>query len=350
MNLDETLQRIKPADQTAMEECRRRWDSIAKPLGSLGKLECGVEKIAGITGNPSIELKKRALVIMCADNGVVEEGVTQAGSEITAIVAENFLEGKSCACIMAKQAGAEVFPLDIGIARDTRLPADKKVAYGTRNMRYEPAMTRDEAVKAIETGIQMVTELKKQGYSIIATGEMGIGNTTTSSAVASVLLHLPVEEVTGRGAGLSGDGLKRKIDVIQRAIDTNRPDSTDPLDVLAKVGGFDIAGMTGLFLGGADEGIPIIMDGFISAVAALVAVRMAPEAVDYILPSHVSREKAAAGILKELGMEPYLTCDMCLGEGSGAVALLSLLDMGIAVYERMSTFEQVSIEAYQPLA
>lgn len=348
MKIEEALSNIKPIDEVAKDQCITRWNSIAKPLHSLGKLEDGIVQIAGITGNHQVCIDKKALVIMCADNGVVAEGVTQVGSEVTAIVSENFLHMNSCVCIMAKQAGVDVYPIDVGIQVDTKVPS-KKVSYGTKNMLQEPAMTRKQAIQIIEAGINTVFELKEKGYQIIATGEMGIGNTTTSSAVASVLLELPVEKVTGRGAGLSSEGLHRKIEVIKKAIDTHHPIKEDPIDVVSKVGGYDIAGMVGLCLGGAAAQIPIVLDGFISTVAALLATCMHPAIHRYLLPSHISKEMAGKRILDALGMEPYITCDMCLGEGTGAVSLFPLLDMGLAVYAGMSTFEQIDIDAYQPL-
>lgn len=348
MNLEEALKLITPSNQQAKGQCRKRWDSIAKPLHSLGKLEEGIIQIAGITGTDVVKLDKKALVIMCADNGVVAEGVTQTGSEITALVSENFLHMNSCACIMAKHIGAQVFPIDIGINRDTRVP-NRKIAYGTKNIVKEPAMTREQAIKAIEVGIETVFERKEEGYQIIATGEMGIGNTTTSSAIASVLLEVPVEEVTGKGAGLSDVGLERKIRVIKKAIEINKPDKEDPLDVLSKVGGYEIAGLVGVYIGGAAGKIPIVMDGFISSVAALIAIRMEPKVFDYVMPSHVSKETAGGLILEAIGVTPYITCDMCLGEGTGAITLFPLLDMGLDVYSQMSTFEEVDMKAYEPL-
>ena len=292
MTLEETLQKIHPLDEKAMEISRKRWDSIAKPLHSLGKMEDIIVQIAGITGSPDMNLSKRALVAMCADNGVVEEGVTQTGQEVTAIVAENFLSGATSACTMCRQCGTDVYPVDVGMAVDTKVPTDLKVAMGTKNMVKEPAMTREEAVRGIEAGIEMVSRLKARGYGLIATGEMGIGNTTTSSAVAAVLLNCPVEEMTGRGAGLSSEGLNRKITAIGKAIEKHQPDPEDPIDVLAKVGGLDIAGMTGVFLGGAALGVPIVIDGFISCVSALIAQRICPVAGDYMIASHVSKEPA----------------------------------------------------------
>lgn len=349
MTLEEAKKQIRPVDQEAVCAAQKRWDSIAKPLHSLGKMEKIVMQIAGITGSADVRLDKRALVAMCADNGVVEEGVTQTGQEVTAIVAENFLKGDTSACVMCRQCGTDVFPVDVGMASDTKVPSDLKVMMGTRNMTKEPAMTYEEAVQGIEAGIEMVRRLKEQGYRLIATGEMGIGNTTTSSAVASVLLNRLVEEMTGRGAGLSGEGLKRKIDAIKRAVKLNEPDPFDPVDVLAKVGGLDIAGMAGVFMGGAVYRIPVVIDGFISCVAALVAQRISPLTKDYMIASHVSREPAAAMILEALEKEAVLHGEMCLGEGSGAVALFPFIDMGLAVYESMSTFEEIKVEQYEEL-
>lgn len=349
MTLQETIEQIHPIDHQAEAAAQKRWDSIGKPLHSLGKMETLVMQIAGITRSARVDIKKRALVPMCADNGVVEEGVTQTGQEVTAIVAENFLTGDTSACVMCRQCGTDVFPVDVGMASDTKVPRDLKVMNGTRNMTKEPAMTREEAVRGIEAGIEMVRRLKEKGYKLIATGEMGIGNTTTSSAVAAVLLDKPVEMMTGRGAGLSGEGLKRKISAIQRAIAENQPNPEDALDVLAKVGGLDIAGMAGVFLGGAAMHIPVVIDGFISCVAALVAQRICPLVKDYMIASHVSKEPAAAMILETLDKEAVLYGEMCLGEGSGAVALFPFLDMGVAVYESMSTFEEIKVDQYKEL-
>lgn len=349
MKLEECMKQIQPVDQQAGRSCEKRWDSIAKPLKSLGKLESSLIQIAGIQRTERIQLDKKALVIMCADNGVVAEGVTQTGQEVTAIVAENFLDVKSCAAIMCKDTGTDIYPIDIGMAVDTPRVEKRKIAYGTKNMAVEPAMTREEAVRAIEVGIGLACELKEKGYHIIATGEMGIGNTTTSSAVASVLMDKPVEDVTGKGAGLTTEGLERKIQVIKNAVNRHQPDPKDPVDVLSKVGGLDLAGLTGVYLGGAACRMPVVIDGFISGVAALLAVKLCPQAGDYIIASHVSKEPAGAMVLEAVGKEPSLMCDMCLGEGTGAVALFPLLDMSLHIYKKMSTFSQIEIDDYVPL-
>lgn len=347
--LEHVRKNIVPADEQAVQLCRKRWDSIAKPLHSLGWLEDTIARIAGAQHSAQVQTGKKILVPMCADNGVVAEGVTQTGQEVTAIVAENFLDEQSCAAIMCRMAGADIRPIDIGMAVDTPRVEKRKVAYGTKNFAKEPAMTKDEAVQALETGIALVKELKDQGYSLIATGEMGIGNTTTSSAVAAALLDVPAEEMTGRGAGLSSAGLQKKIQVVQEAIDRWNLTRQDALTVLASVGGYDIAGLAGMFLGGAYFHVPVLIDGFISSVAALVAARICPDAVGYMLASHVSKEPAAHRILEELGLSPALDAAMCLGEGSGAVAVFPLIEMAAEIYHRMSTFEQIQVEAYQEL-
>lgn len=349
MTLQEIRMNVLEPDEIAIAGCKKRWDSIAKPLHSLGKLEDYLIKIAGMTRSSNLKLKKRALIIMCADNGVVEEGVTQTGQEVTAIVSENFKRGQATASIMCKSTGTDIYPVDIGVAVDTNI-LNCKIAYGTKNMTKEPAMTLDETMSAIQVGIDTVKDLKEKGYQILATGEMGIGNTTTSSAVASVLLSQAPEVMTGKGAGLTSEGLIRKIEAIKRAIELNQPDKTDPIDVISKVGGFDIAGLIGVFLGGAIYGVPIVIDGFISSVAALSAVRICPLAKEYMLVSHVSKEPAAHLILEALQMDAVINCDMCLGEGTGALTLLPILDMACEVYNCMSTFEDIKVEAYVPLS
>lgn len=351
MLIFESISKIRPADQRAMTDAKDRWMAIGKPLFSLGKLEDVVIKMAGIKGTSNYDITKKGLIIMCADNGVVEEGVTQTGQEVTAIVADNFTHHATSVCAMCDVAKVDVLPIDIGMAVDVPSVSRKeqKVTYGTKNFAKEPAMTRDEVYKAIEVGIEAVRRCKEQGYDLLATGEMGIGNTTTSSAVASVLLEKEAAVMTGRGAGLSAEGLNRKIKVIEEAIQMHQPDKEDVIDVLSKVGGLDIAGLTGVFLGGAIYGIPIVIDGFISSVAALCATRLNKNTLDYMLASHVSKEPAGHLVLEALGLSPMLTCDMCLGEGSGAVAAIPVIEMGLSVYRKMGTFEDIQVERYQVL-
>ncbi len=352
MTIEDLRNTIKPADENCMEQARNRWMTVAKPLFSLGKLEEAVIRMAGMKRTAEYTLDQKGLVVMCADNGVVEEGVTQTGQEVTAVVAANFTKPDAVSTsIMAETAGVDVFPVDIGMAVDvpsvTR--AGQKVAYGTKNFAKEPAMTRDEVWSAISVGIEQVRHLKAQGYQILGTGEMGIGNTTSSSAVCAVLLGREVEEVTGKGAGLTAEGLTQKIRVIREAIHLHQPDAEDVVDVLSKVGGLDIAGLTGVYLGGALYHVPVVLDGFISSTAALCAARLVPAARDYMLPSHVSKEPAGQMVLDALELSPLLTCDMSLGEGSGAVAVMPLLEMGLQVYRKMSTFEEIQIQSYEVL-
>lgn len=339
-------------DDNAAAASRARWGSIAKPLGSLGLLEESVVKIAGLTGDADYRPDKRAVVVMCADNGVVTRGVTQIGSKVTAVVARNMTTGAASVCKMAGAARADVIPVDMGMLEDLRLDGllDCRIAAGTGDIAAGPAMTREQAVLAVERGIELVGLLADSGYKIIVTGEMGIGNTTTSSAMASVLLGLDPKVVTGRGAGLSSDGLDRKIEVIRQAISTNSPNPSDPLDILSKLGGFDIAGIAGLFIGGMLHRVPILIDGLISSVAALTALRLFPEARRAMLASHVSAEPAGGLLLGALGLKPVITAGMFLGEGTGGVALLPLLDMAYAVYCGMPTFEETRIDPYLSFA
>lgn len=352
--LKEYLSGIQRPDKTAMDTARLRWAHVAKPLNSLGVLEEDIIKIAGIRGSSLVSLQKRGLLILCADNGIVEEGVTQTGMEVTAVVAENMTRGNSSVCIMANRAGVDVFPVDMGVARDlvsgNRYPLiNRKITYGTKNFRKTKAMSRGEAVQAVITGIELMGELSEKGYDLAATGEMGIGNTTTSSAVAALLLKQDPTRLTGRGAGLNDSGLKQKMKVIREAVAEYGPDCQDEIDILSAVGGFDLAGMAGVFLGGAIYRIPVLLDGFISAVAALLAERIYPGCRDFMIASHVSAEPAGHILLEELGLPPLIQAGMCLGEGTGAIAAVPLLDMAVDVYRTMSSFEEIEIEAYKPV-
>ncbi len=351
MMLTEVVQGIRPLDEGARTAAKQRWDAVAHPLGSLGLLEDLIAQIAAMGGSPAVDLSKRAVIAMCADNGVVAEGVTQTGQEVTAVVAENMARGKSSVCCMARQAGAEVYPVDIGIARPVAVEGmlQRNIRRGTADLAVGPAMTREECERAVLTGVEIASDLVDRGYRILLTGEMGIGNTTTSSAVTAVLLGLDPAEVTGRGAGLSSEGLQRKIDAIRRGLAINRPDPKDPLDVVSKVGGLDIAGLMGVYLGGALRRVPVVVDGFIASVAALAAARLCPDAAGHMLASHSSGEPAGQAVLDALGLRPAICAGLRLGEGTGAVALLPLLDMALAVYREMSSFDDYQIDAYEHL-
>ena len=350
MTLEETISAIRPGDPAAREAARRWWDRLAKPLGSLGQLEDAITKIAALTGDPDVRLDKRMLFVACADNGVVCQGVSQSDESVTRAVTRALGQGTSTVNYLAAQANCTVIPVDIGV-KDfdfTDGVLSRKCKNGTDDCSVGPAMTRAECIQAIETGIALALDAKAQGADILLTGEMGIGNTTTSSAVAAVLLGQPIETMTGRGAGLSDKGLARKMDAIRRGIAVNTPDAADPLDVLAKLGGFDLAGLCGVFLGGALEGIPVLMDGFISGVAALCAVRLCPAAAKAVFASHCSSEPAARLVLEALGKAPLLTAGLHLGEGTGAVASIPLWDMALAVYDHCYSFAEGGITPYTP--
>ncbi|MCX7715569.1 MAG: nicotinate-nucleotide--dimethylbenzimidazole phosphoribosyltransferase [Clostridia bacterium] len=351
MTLEEAIEQIAPLDVFIQKKSVEKWDNIAKPLKSLGRLEEMVVQLCGITKSLNPRVDRKAVVVMCADNGVVEEGVTQTGSEVTSIVAENFVKGIATINSFSRVCGADVFAVDIGINRQMQINGlyDRKIAFGTNNFTKMPAMTKEQAICAIETGIDFVSMLKKEGYQLVATGEMGIGNTTTSSAVISVLTGIEPELVTGRGAGLSKEGLKRKIKVIKEGIKANKPDKDDVLDVVSKLGGYDICGMIGCFIGGAVNRIPVIIDGFISAVAANCAIRLAPLCRDYMFASHCSAEPAGKLALDAIGIKPYIDCGMCLGEGTGAVIGAKLFDFALAAYNEIVGFDEVSFERYIPL-
>lgn len=341
--------KIDRPDEQAMKSAQNHWDSIAKPLDGLGRLEKMIIRIAGMTGNPDVRIGKRAVIAMCADNGIVEEGVTQSSQEVTAIVSVNMAKGIASVCRMAKRAEAEVIPVNIGIHDDAEEPGllACRIARGTRNFLKEPAMTEEQMLEAIACGMETVRTCVENGYKILATGEMGIGNTTTSSALACVLLQLPVEKVTGKGAGLSREGINRKKQVIRQAIEKYQLTETDSLRALQCVGGFDIAGLMGVFLGGALYHVPVVIDGVISAIAALLAERVKPGVKEYMLPSHMSQEPATRAIMQELGLHPVIDASLALGEGTGAVLLFPILDMALEVYQENTTFEEIHVGQYE---
>lgn len=331
-------------DAEAMEAARRHWDTVAKPLGSLGLLEDAVVKLAGLTGG-DLDISKRAVLVLCADNGVLAEGVAMTPGAVTAVMAGFIAAGRSSVCAMARVAKADVIAVDMGMATRVDAPGllNRRLGDGTANMAKGPAMSRAQAEQGIQTGIDLVRDCKEKGYKLLLTGEMGIGNTTTSSAVASVLLGRAPAEMTGRGVGLSDAGLEAKVGAITRAIEANRPAAADALDVLAKVGGFDIAAMCGVFIGGGLYRVPVVVDGFISGVSALVASRLCPACAAAMLPSHLSKEPAAGYVLEGLGLRPVICADMRLGEGTGAVASLPLLDMALAVYNDVMTYADIGM-------
>ena len=345
--LRQALAAIRGADPERTAQALRHWDAVAKPLRSLGELEPLVARMAGIA--PLRRDLRKAVAAFCADNGVVAQGVTQTDSSVTAVVAGNMLSGRSSVCCMARAAGADVFPVDAGMLTEVEGLRSIKTARGTRDLSREPAMERWQAVQALLDGMALAGELAGEGYTLLAAGEMGIGNTTTTSAVAAALLGHPAADMTGKGAGLSDQGLARKIQVIDAALALHRPDPADPIDVLCKVGGFDIAAMAGFYLGCALHRVPAVLDGYISNAAALAAVRLCPAAADALLPSHLSAEPGAALVMEALGLRPLLRLGMALGEGTGAVTVMPLIDMALRIYFDMPSFDDMGIEAYRPL-
>ncbi|HNT03398.1 MAG TPA: nicotinate-nucleotide--dimethylbenzimidazole phosphoribosyltransferase [Bacillota bacterium] len=343
---ERTAAGIRPSYEESKKEAAERLDKLVKPIGSLGKLEDIAVKISGITGKQKNSFEKKVTIIMASDNGVAEEGVSAAPQAVTALMTINFLKGITGVCVLSKHAGADIRVVDIGVGSDLEYPGliNRKVRKGTSNMAKGPAMSKEEAISAIETGIEMVSQLVKEGYNLFGTGEMGIGNTSTASAVAMAFLGCSAEEAVGKGVGLTEEGYASKKSVIERAISINKPDPYDPIDVLSKVGGFDIAGMTGCFLGAAYCRVPIVIDGFISAAAALAAYRINPLVRDYIIPSHLSAEPGYSLVINEIGLEPLLDLNMRLGEGSGCPLAFNIIGAAEAIISDMATFEEATIK------
>lgn len=335
-------------DKKIEHAIKNNWDHVAKPLDGLGEFEGLLARIGAILGSTEINLTKKAVIVMCADNGVVAEGVSQSGQEITKAVTENLGKRNTSVCKMAKAAGADIIPVDIGVNTNDYMNGvlSRKIRKGTNDFFKEPAMTEAEAVRAITTGMELVKECKENGYTLIGTGEMGIGNTTTSAAMAAALLSVPAQKVVGRGAGLSDAGLIRKTEVIEQALEKYQFQKTEALRILYSVGGLDIAGLCGVFLGGAKYHVPIVADGVISAVAALTAERLCPGTKEFVIPSHKGKEPASDLLMKELGLKPVIDAGLALGEGTGAVMMFSLLDMAMTLYESGATFVDFEIEEY----
>ena len=349
--------KIEAPDDNIKILSKKKWDAIAKPIDGLGMLEEIVCRIAAIRGSIDFDITKKALVIMCADNGIVNEGVSQTGKEVTYEVASLMGKKKSSVGIMLGDYPAEIITVDIGIDSDDTPEGvvNKKVRKGTADFLHEPALDCDVAIRAVEAGIETVKECSEKGISLIATGEMGIGNTTTSSALMSILTGLDVRECTGRGAGLSDEGLERKISVIEQALAFHFPDKKgtaltgkeETFDALCRVGGLDIAGLCGVFIGGALVNVPIVIDGFISMVSALIAERLCPGCRDYMIASHMGREKGMKILSDKLGLCPVINADLALGEGTGAVMLFPMLDMAMSLYKSGTNFSDTPIEEYE---
>ena len=341
--LRDLLQCVTPLDAAAMEEARKRQAQLAKPPGSLGRLEELSIQLAGITGKVHNTVEKKHLLVFAADNGVVAEGVASAPQSVTLMQTINLTRAKTGASVLTKHFGCGITVCDVGVNADIREKAvlNRKIAYGTRNMAQEPAMTREQALQAILTGVELAQNTEADVFGI---GEMGIGNTSTSSAVLSVLLDADVEKVTGRGGGVTDEGFLKKKNAIRRAIAINKPNPDDVVDVLSKVGGFDLAAMCGAFIGSALTHRPVVIDGFISVVAALCAVRLCPNVRGYLVPSHASYEIGYQLAMEALELQPIFLLGMRLGEGSGCPLAFQVLEAACAIINDMATFDQAGID------
>jgi len=340
------LPTVPPLDLTSQSAARARQDTLTKPPGSLGRLEELSIQLAAITGQPRPSVARKAVIVMAGDHGVTAEAVSAYPAEVTPQMVLNFLHGGAAINVLARQAGARVIVVDIGVASDfTPQPGleIRKVACGTRNMALGPAMTRAQAEEAITIGMRVVEAEIAKGLDLIATGDMGIGNTTSSAAIVAVLTGQPVARVTGRGTGVDDAGLSRKVAVIERALALNRPDPRDPLDVLSKVGGLEIAGLVGVILGAAAQRLPVVIDGFISGAAALVAVKLAPEVKPYLIAAHQSVEAGHRILLEHLGLRPLLDLDLRLGEGTGAALAFHLVEAAARILDEMATFGEAGV-------
>ena len=335
--------KIEPLDEAAMTAARARQAQLAKPPGSLGRLEDLSVQLAGITGKVHNRIERKHLLVFAADNGVVAEGVSSAPQSVTLMQTINLTRHKTGASTLCKHFGCGITVCDVGVNAEIKEPKvlNRKIAFGTGNILHGPAMTRQQCIKAIQTGFALAQETDAD---VIGIGEMGIGNTTTSSAVLSVLLEADVEAVTGRGGGITDQSFLRKKQVIKDAIAINQPNKTDVIDVLAKVGGFDIAAMCGAFLGCAEKRCPVVIDGFISAVAALCAYKLCPEAVGYFIPSHASYEIGYRLAMDAMGLQPIFLLGMRLGEGSGCPLAFEVLSAACSIINDMATFDQAGID------
>lgn len=343
--IEETCMKVRPADREVMTAAKERQAQLAKPPGSLGMLEDISIRVAGMTGKIHNKAEKCRIIVLCADNGVCDEGVSCTPQSVTLSQTINLTRGMTGASSLAKHFGDEVRVVDVGVMSNYNCPAviNRKIAYGTKNFYLEPAMTREQAEKAIRIGIEMANDAAAEGVDAIGVGEMGIGNTTTSSAILSVFSGEPASVTAGKGGGLLEETYKHKLEVIDGAIAKHKPDVSDPIDVLSKVGGFDIAAMAGVFIGAAANRIPVVIDGFISVVAAVTAVRICPNAKDYMIASHCSFEPGYVIALRELGLEAPLLMKMRLGEGSGCPIMFRVMDAAYAIMNEMATFDEASI-------
>lgn len=344
--IKETVKNITGIDYRLMDSAQARLDSLTKPLGSLGRLEELAKLIVGITGNDSPELSNKVIFTLAADHGVTQEGVSAYPKEVTAQMVYNFLKGGAGINVLARHSGARVVVADLGIASELQPhPSliNKKINYGTANMAKGPAMKRAEAIRSIEAGIEILETEFKNGIDICGTGEMGIGNTTASSAIAAVCTGKSVEDVTGTGAGIGMNGLGNKISIIKKSIALNNPDARDPIDLLTKIGGFEIGGLAGIILASAARKIPVVIDGFISGAAALIAYGIEPKTKEYMIASHSSVEKGHKIILQHMGLKPLFDLGLRLGEGTGSALGITIIEAAVKILTQMATFKSAGV-------
>lgn len=345
-NLKEAIEAIQPADRECLRRARVRLDRLTKPVGSLGRLEELAACYVAMTREERPKVPRAAIFTFAADHGVASEGVSAYPSSVTAQMVLNFLRGGAAVNVLASHIGAEVLVVDIGVAHEFGpLPnlIARKVAPGTKNLTREPAMSREEAIRAVEVGIELAAQAVQRGIGLVGTGDMGIGNTTPSAAITAVMTGQPVAAVTGRGTGVDEEGYGRKVTVIERALDLHRPNPEDPLDLLAKVGGLEIAGLAGLILGAAANRVPVVLDGFIAGAAALIAAELQPCCREYMIASHRSVERGHQAVLDRLGLTPLLDLDLRLGEGTGACLGISLVQASIKILTQMATFDEAGV-------
>jgi nicotinate-nucleotide--dimethylbenzimidazole phosphoribosyltransferase len=346
MTLQSLISKIKPLDDNAMQAARARQDDLTKPRGSLGLLEQISIQVAGITGNPRPKIKQKVVTVMAADHGVVEEGVSAYPAEVTPQMVLNFLLGGAAINVLSRQVGARVVIADLGVAVEMEPHPEllnHKIALGTKNIAQGPAMSRKQALDGLLIGADILDNEIRKGLDILATGDMGIGNTTPSAAIAVALTGYSAAEIVGRGTGVDDDGLSRKVNAVRKAVSVNQPDPNDGLDVLSKVGGFEIAGLTGAILCAAGNHKPVVIDGFISTAAAMIAVSLAPRVREYLISAHRSQELGHQIMLEWLGLEPLLDLQMRLGEGTGAVMALSIIDAACRALDEMATFREAGV-------
>lgn len=350
LNLDKRIKditsNITAIDRKLLEKARERIDKLTKPPGSLGRLEEIAKQIVAIRGEQSLQIKHKVVIVMAGDHGVVAEGVSAFPQEVTSQMLYNFVRGGAAINVFARHIGARITVVDIGVASDIKQQPEiisKKICYGTKNIAKGPAMKRIDALKSIVTGIEIAEAEFKKGLDILAIGDMGIGNTTPSSAIISVITGQPPKQVTGRGTGIDDKMLANKIKVIEHAIKINKPNPKDPIDVLSKVGGFEIGGLVGVILLCASQNVPVIIDGFISTASALIAYQIEPKVKDYIIAGHKSQELGHRVALEYLGLKPILDLDMRLGEGAGAVLAMGIIEAAVKMYNEMSTFHEAGV-------